>query len=165
MTVNLHAVAKSPNVLCCRRVQWEMRGEGMVGPAIVRHPGEGDPPMTPEQIRDLALTLYTIIFESHDVAEPRLVRDRCIRTCQKKGLEPTVAAMISEALTSYVYGWSNRSAPLITPISKAQAVLHLTMGGPADAVMHTRPANAWLTPDAIAAMVGWVLTAGMVTRP
>jgi hypothetical protein len=137
----------------------------MIGPAIVHCQGEGDPPMTPEQIRDTALTLYTIIFESHDVAEAKLVRDRCICTCQKRGLEPTVAAMISEALTGYVYGWSNRSAPLMTPISKAQAVLHLTMGGPDDAVTHTRPANTWLTPDAIAAMIGWVLTAGVVTRP
>jgi hypothetical protein len=39
-------------------------------PTIVRRPGEGDPPMTPEQTCDLALTFYTIIFESHDVAEP-----------------------------------------------------------------------------------------------
>jgi hypothetical protein len=121
--------------------------------------------MTPEQIRDLALTLYTLIFEGHDVTEPKLVRDRCIRTCKKRGLGPSVAAMISEALTGYVYGWSHRSAPLTTPISKAQAVLHLTMGGPDDAVTHTCPASAWLTTDAIAAMIGWVLTAGMVTRP
>jgi hypothetical protein len=121
--------------------------------------------MMAEQIRDLALTLYTIIFESHDVAEPKLVCDRCIRTCQKRGLEPIVAAMISEALTGYVYDWRRRGAPLMTPISKAQAVLHLTMGGPDDAVTQTRPANAWLTPDAIAAMIGWVLTVGLETRP
>jgi hypothetical protein len=42
-------------------------GRASLKPTIVRRPGKGDPPMTPEQIRDLALTLNTIIVESHDV--------------------------------------------------------------------------------------------------
>jgi hypothetical protein len=76
-----------------------------------------------------------------------------------------VAALVSEALTGYIYGWSSRSVPLMTPIAKVQAVLHLTMGEPDHALPQTRPANAWLRPGAIAAMIGWVLTAGPEMRP
>jgi hypothetical protein len=120
--------------------------------------------MTPEQIRDLALTLYAIIFASHEVAETTRVYDRCLRTCQKRGLATLVAALVSEALTGYLYNGSSPGAPLTMPIAKAQALLHLTMGEPNDAVPQTRPANAWLRPDAIAAMIGWVLTVGPEMR-
>jgi hypothetical protein len=121
--------------------------------------------MTPEQIRDLALMLYTIIFESGDVVEPKAVRDRCIRTCQKRGLDPTAATRISEALTGYVYGWRSRGAELVTQVSKAEAVLQLAMGEYDGSVRHTRPAGARLTPYAIAEMIGWVLTTDMDKRP
>jgi hypothetical protein len=124
----------------------------------------GDLLMTPEQIRDLALTLYTFIFESGDGAAPKAVRDCCIRTCQKRGLDPTVAAMISEALTGYVYGWSSRGAHLVTYVPKAQAVLHLAMGGHEGAVGHSRPVGARPTPYAIAEMIGWVLTLSVDKR-
>jgi hypothetical protein len=117
--------------------------------------------MTPEQIRDLALTLYTFIFESGDKIAPKAVRDRCIRTCQKRGLDPAVAALISEALTGYVYGGSSRGAHLVTCVPKAQAILHLAMGGHAGAVRYTRPVGARLAPYAIAEMIGWVLTVGV----
>jgi hypothetical protein len=53
----------------------------------------------------------------------------------------------------------------MTPIAKVQAVLHLTMGEPDHALPQSRPANAWLRPGAIAAMIGWVLTAGPEMRP
>jgi hypothetical protein len=121
--------------------------------------------MTPEQIRDLALTLYAIILERDDAAKPRAVGDRCLRTCQARGLEPPVAALISEALTGYVYDGSRRGVALVTPISKAQAVLQLTMGRPDDAVLHPRPVGAQLTASAIAAMIGWVLTVGVEPSP
>jgi hypothetical protein len=51
--------------------------------------------MSPEQIRDLALTLCAIIVECYDVAEPQAVCDRCIRACQARGLEPAAAVIIS----------------------------------------------------------------------
>jgi hypothetical protein len=110
--------------------------------------------MTPAQIRDLALTLYTVIFESSDVMEPNPVRDCCIRTCQQRGLDPTMAAKISEALTGYVYRWSSRGSHLVTHLPKAQAILNCPMGGHDDTVRHTLPVGARLTPYAIAEMIG-----------
>jgi hypothetical protein len=125
---------------------------------------EVDLVITPEQIRDLALTLYTFIFESGDKAPRKAMRDRCIRTCQKRGLDVAVAAMISEALTGYVYGLSSRGSHLVTCVPKAQTVLHLAMGGHNGAVRDTRPAGARLAPYAIAEMITWVLTVGVDKR-
>ena len=119
--------------------------------------------MTPEQIRDVALTLYALIVESYDVAEPKAARTHCLLACQARGLELAEAGMISEALTGYIYDWNSRSVPLVTPIAKAQTVLHLSMGGCDDTVIHTCPAGDRLTPSAIAAMIGWVLTVGVET--
>lgn len=119
--------------------------------------------MSPEQIRDVALMLYAIVVDSHEVAESKAMCARCLRACQARGLEPTEAAMISEALTGYIYDWNSRRVPLVTPIAKAQTVLHLSMGGRDDTVIHTCPAGDRLTPSAIAAMIGWVLTVGVET--
>jgi hypothetical protein len=125
---------------------------------------EGDPPITPAQIRDLALALYTVIFQSGDVIEPQPVRDYCIRRCQQRGLDQTMATMISEALTGYVYGWSSRGARLVTHLPKAQAILNCAMGGHDDTVRHTLAVGARLTPYAIGDMIGWVLTVGADKR-
>jgi hypothetical protein len=125
---------------------------------------EGDPPMTPAQIRELAVALYAVIFESGDVMEPKPVRDCCIRTCQQRGFDPTTAAMISEALTGYVYGWSSRGAHLVAHLPKAQAILNCAMGGHDDTVRHTLPVGARLTPYAIAELIGWVLMVGVDRR-
>jgi hypothetical protein len=126
---------------------------------------KGDPPMTPAQIRELALALFTVIFESGDVREPKPVRDRCIRTCQQRGFDLTSAAMISEALMGYVYGWSSRGAYLVAHQPKAQAILNCAMGGHDDIMRYTLPVGARLTPYAIAEMIGWVLTVSIDKRP
>lgn len=98
--------------------------------------------MTPEQIRDPALTLYAFIFESGDGAAPKSGRDRCINARQQRGLEPTMAAIICDALTGYVYGRSSGYAYHVTHVREDQAVLHLARGGHESARRHTRPAHA-----------------------
>jgi hypothetical protein len=115
--------------------------------------------MTPEQIRELALRLYTVIFERTGVAE-LTVWQRCLRTCQRWGLEPPMAMLISEALTGYLYDGSRPHTPLVTPLAKAKAVLHQTIGGAHDGEPPACPASARLTPYAIAALIEWVLAAG-----
>ena len=119
----------------------------------------GGPPMTPKQIRELALQLYTIVFESEGVAQ-LTIWQRCLRTCQRCDVEPPTAVLISEALTGYLAaGWHPRT-PLVTPLAKAQALLHQTAGAVHDGEGPPCPARTRLTPSTIAAMIEWVLTAG-----
>jgi hypothetical protein len=117
--------------------------------------------MTSEQIRALALQLYTVVFEGEGVAELALWQ-RCLRTCQGWDMEPPTAILISEALTDYLYNGSRPRTPLVTPLAKAQAVLHQTIGAADDGEPLACPASTRLTPSAIAAMVGWVLTVGNI---
>jgi hypothetical protein len=114
--------------------------------------------MTPEQIPGLALRLYTIVFESEAVA-PLAVWQRCLSTCQRWDVAPPTAVLISEALTGYLYDRSRPRTPLVAPLAKAQAVLYQTAGAADDGEPGAAMA-ARLTPSAIAAMVGWALTAG-----
>ena len=115
--------------------------------------------MTPEQIRELALQLYAIVFESDGVA-PLTVWQRCLRTCQRGDVEPPTAVLISEALTDYLAaGWRPRT-PLVTPLAKAQALLHQTAGAVYDGEGPPSPARTRLTPSTIAAMIEWAVTAG-----
>jgi hypothetical protein len=86
-----------------------------------------------------ALQLYTIVFESDGVAPP-----------------PTV--LISEALTGYLADGGRPRHPLVTALAKAQAVLHQGMGAGNDD--EPGSARTRLTPSAVAAMVGWALSAG-----
>ena len=74
--------------------------------------------MTPAQIRELALTLYTMIIES-DERTAQAIRQGCIRICQDRGVEPPTAALSSDALTGYLYGWRYQTLSLVTPIMKA----------------------------------------------
>jgi hypothetical protein len=67
--------------------------------------------------------------------------------------------LISEALTGYLYDRSRPRTPLVAPLAKAQAVLHQAVGAADDGEPGAAMA-ARLTPSAIAAMVGWALTAG-----
>ena len=114
--------------------------------------------MTPEQIRELALHLYTIVFESEGDAQ-LATWQRCLRACRGWDLEPSTAILISEALTHYLADGGRPQTPLVTPLAKAQAVLHQTIGAANDEEPSACPARTRLTPSAIAAMVGWVLTA------
>jgi hypothetical protein len=114
--------------------------------------------MTSEQIRDLALTLYAVVFEGEGIAEMEVWR-RCLRACQRRHVEPPTAMLISEALTGYLYDRSRPRTPLVTPLAKAQAVLYQTAGAADDGEPGSAMA-ARLTPSAIAALVGWALTAG-----
>jgi hypothetical protein len=114
--------------------------------------------MTSEQVRELALKLYTVVVECEGVAE-LAIWQRCLRTCRSWDVEPPMAILISEALTDYLYDGSRPQTPLVTPLAKAQAVLHQTNGVAHAGEPSACPANARLTPSAIAAMVGWVLTA------
>ena len=121
--------------------------------------GKGDRPMILEQIHDLALTLFTIMVKCEAVREP-VLRQRCRHACQAHGLDETAALLITESLASYRSGSSPQRTPLETPLAKAQAILRLTMGG-VDAVgPSTAPIGIRPAPYAIAAMIGWVLTAG-----
>ena len=113
--------------------------------------------MTPEHVRELALQLYTIVFESDGVA-PLAIWERCLRACQRWDVEPPTAVLISEALTGYLYDGRRPRTPLVTPVAKAQAVLHQTTGAVDDE--EPGPARTRLIPSAIAAMVEWVLTTG-----
>jgi hypothetical protein len=115
--------------------------------------------MTSEQIRELALTLYTVVFESEGVAE-LTIWQRCLRTCRRWDLEPPMAILISEALTGYLADGGRPEISLVTPLAKAQAVLHQTTGTAYDGEPAACPAGTRLTPSAIAAMVGWALTVG-----
>ena len=115
--------------------------------------------MTSEQIRVLALQLYTVVFEGEGVAELALWQ-RCLRTCQGWDVEPPTAILISEALTDYLYNGSRPRTPLVTPLAKAQAVLHQTIGGAHDREHPACPASTRLTPYAIAALIEWVLATG-----
>jgi hypothetical protein len=114
--------------------------------------------MTSEQIQELALTLYAVVFECEGIAELE-VWHRYLRACQRRDLEPPTAMLISEALTGYLYDRDRPRTPFVTPLAKAQAVLHQTAGaadgGEPGSAMATR-----LPASAIAAMVGWALTAG-----
>jgi len=112
--------------------------------------------MTSEQIRELALQLYTVVFESEGVPE-LATWQRCLDACRTWGTEPPTAMLIIEALTSYVYDGGRPQSRFVTPIAKAQAVLHQTIGVGHDG--EACPARTRLTPSAIAAMIGWVLVA------
>ncbi len=114
--------------------------------------------MIPEQIRELALQLHTVVFEGEGVAE-LAVWQRCLHACQCWAVEPTTAILISEALTGYLYDGGRPQTPPVTPLAKAQAVLHQTIGAADDREPPACPARARLTPAAIAEMIGWVLTA------
>jgi hypothetical protein len=118
--------------------------------------------MTPTDIHDLALKLFTILVECEAVTEP-LLHERCRRTCQAQGLDATTAMLITEALTSYLSGWRQQDTPLETPLAKAQAILWLTMGGADELKSSTAPMGSRLAPYAIGAMIEWVLTAGEET--
>jgi hypothetical protein len=111
--------------------------------------------MTPEQVRELALQLYTVVVEDEGVQE-LAIWQHCLRTCRRWDVEPPMAMLISEALTGYLYDGGRPQTPPVTPLAKAQAVLDQTPDGEPSAY----PANARLTPSAIAAMVGCVLTGG-----
>jgi hypothetical protein len=113
--------------------------------------------MTSEQIRELALKLYTIVFECEGVAELKIWQ-RCLRACQSEGVEPPTAMLITEALTGYLYDGGRPRTPLVTPLAKAQAVLHQTTGAAYDE--EPGPARTRLTPSTIVAMIEWVLTVG-----
>jgi hypothetical protein len=115
--------------------------------------------MTPEQVQELALQLYTIAFQSEGVA-PLVLWQHCLRACQCGDVEPPTAVLISEALTGYLADGSRPRTPLVTPLAKAQAVLHQTAGAAHEGDGSPYPARTRLTPSAIAAMVGWALTAG-----
>ena len=115
--------------------------------------------MIPEQIRELALQLYTVVFEGEGVAE-LAIWQRCLHTCQCWDVEPPMAILISEALTSYLADGGRPQTPLVTPLAKAQAVLHQTVGAAHDGEPSACPAKTRLTPPAIAAMIEWVLTVG-----
>jgi hypothetical protein len=122
------------------------------------YPGKGDQPMTSNQIHDLSLSLYTVIFES-DAASELAVWQRCLYTCQAGGLEPSIATLISEALAAYLYGEARQTFPLVTCVDKAQAVLHHTMGGALDMRSLASSLSTRVAPYAIAAMIEWVLHA------
>ena len=113
--------------------------------------------MTPEQVRELALQLYTIVFES-DGGAPLAIWERCLRACQCWDVEPPTVVLISEALTGYLYDGGRPRTPLVTPVAKPQTVLHQTTGAVYDE--EPGPVRTRLTPSAIAAMVEWVLTTG-----
>lgn len=113
--------------------------------------------MTPEQIPELALRLYTIVFESEGVAQ-LAIWQHCLSTCQRWDVEPSTAMLISEALTGYLYDGSRPRSPLVTPLARAQAVLHQAAGAADDGEPDS--ARTRLTPSAIAAMVGWAQTVG-----
>jgi len=115
--------------------------------------------MTSEQIRKLALQLYTVVVESEGVAE-LAIWERCLRTCRTWDLEPPMAMLISEALTGYLYDGGCPQTPLVTSLAKAQAVVHQTIGAAYDGEPSACPAWTRLTPSAIAAMVEWALTVG-----
>jgi hypothetical protein len=66
--------------------------------------------------------------------------------------------LISEALTGYLYDGSRPRSPLVTPLARAQAVLHQAAGAADDGELDS--AMIRLTPSAIAAMVGWAQTVG-----
>jgi hypothetical protein len=115
--------------------------------------------MTPEQIHALALQLYAIVFESDGVV-PLAIWERCLRACRRWDVEPLTAVLISEALTGYLSDGGRPRSPLVTPLAKAQAVLHQATGA-ADAG-EPGSARIRLTPSAVAAMVAWVLTTGNI---
>jgi hypothetical protein len=115
--------------------------------------------MTSAQIRELALKLYTVVFECDGIPE-LAIWQRCLGTCRSWDLKPPTARLISEALTGYLYDGSCPRTPLVTPLAKAQAVLHQTAGAAHDGEQPPCPAWTRLTPSTIAAMIGWTLTVG-----
>jgi hypothetical protein len=110
--------------------------------------------MIPQQIRALALELYTVVVEGKG-AEELAVWQRCLCTCRSRDVAPQTAVLISEALTGYLADGSPPQAPVVTPHAKAQAVLHRAVGTAEGGEIC--PAQTRLTPSAVAAMVGWVL--------
>jgi hypothetical protein len=114
--------------------------------------------MTSEQIRELALKLYSVVFECEGVAE-LAIWQLWLRTCRSWDVEPPMAILVSEALTGYLADGGRPRTPLVTPIAKAQAVLHQTIGAADGGELSACPARTRLTPSAIAAMVEWVPTA------
>jgi hypothetical protein len=115
--------------------------------------------VTSDQIRELALRLYTVVLEREGGAE-LAVWQRCLRTCHSGDMEPPMAMLISEALTDYLYDGSRPQTRLVTPLAKATAVLPHTTGGAPDGEPLACPARARLTPSAIAVLIEWVLAAG-----
>ena len=119
--------------------------------------------MTPKQIHNLALTLYTVIVDSDAVAE-FAVEQRCLHSCHAWGLEPPMATLISEALTGYLYNENRQVSPLVTCKDKAKAVLHHTMGGTLHVGRLASPLSTRVAPYGIAAMIEWALQAEEIVQ-
>jgi hypothetical protein len=97
------------------------------------------------------------VFECDGVLE-WAIWQRGLHTCRSWDLNPPAAILISEALTRYLYDRSRPRTPLVTPLAKAQAVLHQTACAAHDGEGPPYPAWTRLTPSTIAAMIEWVLT-------
>ncbi len=67
------------------------------------------------------------------------------------------ATVISETLSSYLYGWGSRDAESEADVALAVVVLNLATGGTGDVVVQVRPTGTTLADEAIAWLVRMVL--------
>jgi hypothetical protein len=75
--------------------------------------------------------------------------------------DPVARAIIADALGTYWASWMGRYEHLDHEVNAARQVLNAVMTGPSDGIVVLRPADLSLTPEAVRAMIGYVVE----TRP
>jgi hypothetical protein len=71
--------------------------------------------------------------------------------------DPIARAIIADALGTYWASWMGRYEHLDHEVNAARQVLNAVMTGPSEGIMILRPADLTLTPEAVRAMIGYVV--------
>jgi hypothetical protein len=71
--------------------------------------------------------------------------------------DPIARAIIADALGTYWASWIGRYEHLDHEVNAARQVLNAVMTGPSEGIVVLRPADLTLTPEAVRAMIGYVV--------
>ncbi len=118
---------------------------------------------TASEVRTLAARLGAllpdrrIVVGLRDQATQHRVADALHAACRQGRVGALMATIISETLSSYLYGWEPDKTAYGDPIAHAVAVLNLAAGGTGGAVVQVRPTGTTLTDRAIMELVRTVL--------
>ena len=101
--------------------------------------------LTASEVRTLAARLGAllpdrrIVVGLRDQATQHRVADALHAACRQGRVGVLMATIISETLSSYLYGWEPDETVYADPIAHAVAVLNLAAGGTGGAVVQVRP--------------------------
>ena len=83
--------------------------------------------------------------------------DRMAQAIEPFVPDPTARAIIADALGTYWASWMGRYEHLDHEVNAARQVLNAVMTGPSEGIVVLRPADLTLTPEAVRAMIGYVV--------